>query len=76
MALVFLGEFDFSKINFNQPNPIQNKLFEKYKIEVPILNFPYDSNLYWVRISTQVYNHISQYQYLSEALEEILIEQY
>lgn len=75
MALVYLGEFDFLKNNFNKPNPIQNFLFEKYKIEVPIVNFPYNSNKYWVRISAQVYNQDSQYVYLLEALEEYLFGQ-
>ena len=72
MANIYLGEFDFPTSNFNQPNELQNHLFNVYKIEVPIINFPIGSKKMWVRISAFLYNDISQYYYLAESLKESL----
>ncbi|MEZ4908253.1 MAG: aminotransferase class V-fold PLP-dependent enzyme [Saprospiraceae bacterium] len=56
---------------FNQKLPIQETLFNKYKIEVPIVKYPGTNDLY-IRISAQIYNSIEQYEYLAESLLKIL----
>ncbi|MEY3867933.1 MAG: hypothetical protein RLZZ338_1824 [Cyanobacteriota bacterium] len=50
---------------------IQNELWEKYQIEVPIMPWP-DSNKRLLRISAQIYNDLSQYEYLADALSHLL----
>ncbi len=63
MAVLPLGKRwqNFSDLN--------QKLWEEYKIEVPMM--PWDEeNKPLMRISAHLYNHLSQYEYLAEALLE------
>ncbi|MFM6204767.1 aminotransferase class V-fold PLP-dependent enzyme, partial [Planktothrix sp.] len=46
---------------------LNQKLWDEYKIEVPMMPWD-DENKPLMRISTHLYNHLSQYQYLAEAL--------
>lgn len=49
---------------------LQNKLLEKYKIEVPVApweNYPQRT----LRISAQLYNYLEQYEILAKALKEL-----
>lgn len=51
--------------------PLQEELFVKHKIEVPILTWPsWPKRL--LRISAQRYNSIEQYQFLAEVLKKYL----
>jgi isopenicillin-N epimerase len=56
---------------FNYIHPIQEKLFQEYKIEVPIFALPFSTRANWLRIAVQAYNSIEQYEYLADALYEI-----
>jgi hypothetical protein len=56
---------------FNYIHPIQEKLFQDYKIEVPIFALPFSTRANWLRIAVQAYNSIEQYEYLADALYEI-----
>lgn len=48
-------------------DPLQQRLFAHYRIEVPILRWP-DPAHRWIRISAQAYNDIAQYERLAQAL--------
>jgi isopenicillin-N epimerase len=43
---------------------LHNLLWQKYQIEVPIIPF---CDRLWLRISAQVYNQLSEYEYLAES---------
>ncbi len=47
---------------------LQDRLIEKWRIQVPIVVFPLGSERRWVRVSGQLYNSIAEYDYLAEAL--------
>ena len=49
---------------------LQKILMDDYQIEVPVFDQPY-SPIKTLRISAQLYNDISQYEYLAHALQEI-----
>lgn len=61
------GKFD--KVDLQNRTQLQRILFEKYHIEVPVIKF---NGRLIVRISAQVYNSISDYEYLAESLKKIL----
>ncbi len=52
------------------PDPLQERLFHEYHIEIPVTHL--ENGQRFIRISCHLYNDISQYKYLSEVLEEIL----
>jgi isopenicillin-N epimerase len=58
------------KVDENSPDPLQEKLFNNYHIEIPVMKLG-NSEQRLLRISSQLYNHISQYEYLANALTEI-----
>lgn len=51
---------------------LQNDLFYKYNIEVPIIPLLPASAERVIRISAQIYNTLEQYEYLAKALKELL----
>jgi isopenicillin-N epimerase len=51
--------------------PLQDQLWEQFKIEVPIIYWPKQPQQI-MRISAQIYNTTAQYQYLAEALTNLL----
>ncbi|WP_367274393.1 aminotransferase class V-fold PLP-dependent enzyme [Microcoleus sp. PH2017_36_ELK_O_B] len=50
--------------------PLQEVLWQIFKIEVPVIPWP-DSSKRLVRISAQFYNTLPQYEYLAKALAEL-----
>ncbi|HCR54412.1 MAG TPA: aminotransferase, partial [Cytophagales bacterium] len=62
------GEEGFPK--FNETPPLKQKLYEKYQIQVPVFMFP-SAPRQWLRISSQLYNNIGQYEYLADCLRQI-----
>ncbi len=56
-----------------ESNDLQHTLFENYRIEIPIIKWGGDERLtrIWFRISSQIYNDASQYDYLAEALNDL-----
>ena len=69
---ILIGSGNLPVHFFNNIHPIQEQLFQEYKIEVPVFVFNRDEPRLWIRISAQAYNSISQYEYLSNALKNIL----
>lgn len=62
---------DKPPFGFNYFSPWGKVLFEKYKIEIPIFRFQSHNPQWYFRISPQLYNHISQYEYLASAISEL-----
>jgi isopenicillin-N epimerase len=62
-----LPDCDAVTMKYHTSLEFKKMLFEKYKIEVPIFNFP-KAPKQWLRISAQLYNSIEQYAYLAECL--------
>jgi isopenicillin-N epimerase len=71
MAVISLPDADADIVRKGGLPPIQNQLWERFKIEVPVMPWP-DAGNRLIRISAQVYNSLSQYEYLAEALVELL----
>ncbi|XP_072356123.1 uncharacterized protein [Scyliorhinus torazame] len=73
MACVRLPEclFKYGYANYEQAEIIQNVLYSRYNIEVPVKAL--GGKLY-VRISIHIYNELKQYQKLADAIEEMTQE--
>jgi isopenicillin-N epimerase len=63
--------------NFGMPattvggiDPVQNWLWEKFQIEVPIIPW-FNPTQKLIRISAQMYNDLDQYRYLADALKQM-----
>lgn len=54
-------------------DPLQVDLWERYRIEVPIVRWPAHPTR-WVRIAAQLYNSLAQVEALAGALETLLAE--
>jgi isopenicillin-N epimerase len=55
-------------LKFHSNVELKNTLFHKYQIEVPVFLFP-AAPQQWLRISTQLYNSMEQYDYLLDCLQ-------
>jgi len=62
--------FTRKELSLHNYSPLQDDLFHKYKIEV-VVNYWESSPQRLLRISPQIYNHISQYEYLVDAIKEL-----
>ncbi len=54
----------------NFPHPLQGELFERHRIEVPVMPFP-AAPRHLIRISAQLYNSIAQYARLARILSVV-----
>lgn len=52
-------------------DPMQAVLWERHKIEVPVMNWPHPK-LRLLRISPQIYNSLEQYAYLAQAIQTLV----
>ncbi len=52
-------------------HPLQERLFDRWNIEIPIIPNP-QMGCYMIRLSAFVYNHLEEYQRLSESLHQEL----
>jgi len=51
-------------------DPLQRSLFDQFKIEVPVWAWPAPPSRLF-RVSSHLYNHASQYEYLANALRDV-----
>ena len=70
MAVIQLRDAEFDAVGKSGIAPLQEALWEIFKIEVPVIPWP-DANQQLLRISAQFYNTLSQYEYLAKALVEL-----
>ncbi|MEG4969707.1 aminotransferase class V-fold PLP-dependent enzyme [Microcoleus sp. B6-A1] len=70
MAVVPLADSQSDVVAQGGIPPLQEALWETFKIEVPVIPWP-DASKQLVRISAQLYNTLPQYQYLAKALVEL-----
>jgi isopenicillin-N epimerase len=70
MAVIQLRDAEFDAVGKSGIAPLQEALWEIFKIEVPVIPWP-DANQQLVRISAQFYNTLPQYEYLAKALVEL-----
>jgi len=52
-----------------EPDPLHTRLYEKYKIQVPVFGWPHHDRRY-LRIASYLYNSIEEYEYLAEILKK------
>ena len=50
-------------------DPLHTSLLDDYRIQVPVFNWSHHNRRY-LRVSSYLYNHIDEYRYLAESLEE------
>ncbi|MCK4871251.1 MAG: aminotransferase class V-fold PLP-dependent enzyme [Phycisphaerales bacterium] len=59
--------------------PLETRLAEEFNIETPIIAWPWRSRTEpgprWIRISAQVYNDLTQYEYLARCLQQCLSDE-
>lgn len=70
MGAVPLWLDDSSQKDALLSHPVHNRLFEDFRIDVPVYYWP-DTPHLWTRISAQAYNSLDQYQRLANALREL-----
>jgi len=71
LASVILPDGATSEIAWRRPDPIQRRLYDDWKIEVPIMSWPAPPRRL-IRISAQLYNTRDDYVRLAEALRKEL----
>ncbi len=71
MAVIQLRDAEYGAVVKSGIAPLQEALWEIFKIEVPVIPWP-DANQQLVRISAQFYNTLPQYEYLAKALVELI----
>jgi len=71
LASIVLPDGPTSDIAWRRPDPIQQRLFESWGIEVPIMSWPAPPRRL-LRISAQLYNRPEHYATLAEALAKEL----
>ena len=64
----FFGQICSTKIHTTEPEKLQRLLFEKYKIEIPVMR--HGKGCY-IRFSFQAFNESSEIDYLIQSLSEI-----
>lgn len=71
LAAVPLPDGQMGGLGWRQPDPLQQRLFDGWGIEVPIVSWPAPPRRL-VRVSAQLYNDRNQYVRLAEALRKEL----
>lgn len=72
LATIPLREASAPEYGFNYISKLQEELFDRFKIEVPIVFFGKNNLRQYVRFATQLYNSIEQIEYLGNSLKSLL----
>ena len=67
IASIVLPDGPTSDIAWRRPDPIQQRLFDAWSTEVPVMSWPAAPHRL-IRVSAQLYNERGQYERLAEAL--------
>jgi isopenicillin-N epimerase len=67
IASIVLPDGPTSDIAWRRPDPIQQRLFDTWRTEVPVMSWPAAPHRL-IRVSAQLYNERGQYERLAEAL--------
>ncbi len=65
------GELPGATNTFQDTNPLQNELFDRFKIEVPVMIWPSPPKRI-LRVSAHLYNTIDEYERLASVLLQLL----
>lgn len=65
----FFGQLCSAEIKSNEPEKLQRLLFEKYTIEIPVMRH---GDKCYIRFSFQVFNSVSELDYLIDSLSDII----
>lgn len=65
----FFGQLCSAEIKTKEPEKLQRLLFEKYKIEIPVMRH---GDKCYIRFSFQVFNTVSELDYLINSLRDII----
>jgi isopenicillin-N epimerase len=71
MVALPIGGVDDNEWDRRGRSPVQARLFEEYRIEIPVIPWP-SSSATVVRVSAQLYNSLDQAEYLASALAAVL----
>jgi isopenicillin-N epimerase len=72
LSAFYISKTEEPPYGFNYIHPLQNTLWNDYKIEVPVMIFGKNDPRLWVRTSVQCYNAIVQYEYLGDVLKKLI----
>jgi len=71
IASIVLPDGPTTEVAWRRPDPIQQRLFDAWRIEVPVMSWPAAPRRL-IRVSAQLYNDRGQYERLAEALRSEL----
>jgi len=71
LASVLLPDGDTTDVVWSRPDPLQPRLFDRWRIEVPVMSWPAPPRRL-IRISAQLYNTREQFERLADALRKEL----
>jgi len=67
LASIVLPDGPTTQVSWRRPDPIQQRLFDTWRIEVPVMSWPAAPRRL-IRVSAQLYNDRRQYERLAEGL--------
>lgn len=67
IATIVLPDGPTTDIGWRRPDPIQQRLFDTWRVEVPVMSWPAAPRRL-IRVSAQLYNHRGEYEQLAKGL--------
>jgi isopenicillin-N epimerase len=72
MATIPLPAQEVFRKKFDTFQALKAAVYDRYRIEVPIIEWGSPSPRWWIRVSCQIYNRADQYQRLSDAVIDLV----